>query len=111
MFTVGQVKTVCELLGRPPKNHGDIPWVVQVAYNSKVLRDPVGVSFSEGDLLIQLRISDRLHLSSGWMAVQYVPVDFDQSTPRVVLDILTWAHEEAQRLITAHRLYHEGIRG
>jgi len=111
MYTVGEIKKVTERLGKPLRNHEDIPWVVQVAYQAGILRDPVGVTYCEEELLVQLRISDRLHLSSGWIALQYVPMNFRQSTPGVVLDILVWTHEEAQKLITSHRLYHEGISG
>ena len=111
MFTVGEIKTVQERLGKRLKNHEDIPWVVQTAYQANVLRHPVGVTYCEEELLVQLRLSDRLHLSSGWMPIQYVPMHFGRYTPDVVLEILVWAHEEAQKLITSHRLYHEGISG
>lgn len=111
MFTVGEIETVCERLGKRLKDHEDIPWVVQVAYQAGILRDPMSVTWCEGELIVQLRISDQLHLTGGWMPIQYVPMNFRRSTPDVVLDILVWVHEEAQKLITAHRLYHEGIPG
>lgn len=107
-FTVGEIKRVQEELdGLVPKSHKDIPQVVLAGVKSGVLRDLVAVTYHDGDLLVQLRISDLLHLSSGWTAIQYHPFNFERYLVDVLLDILIWVHEQAQKLKTAHRLYHE----